>query len=185
LIFQLLNLFYDISEVIMKNNDILSAIKSRRSIRKYKSDDITAKTMDQILEAGRWAPSGLNNQPWKFCVIKDSNIKKNLATLTVYGRIVRQCNACIAVFYDLPRGYDRDKDVMAIGACVQNMLLASRSLGIGSVWLGEILNRKKEVNLLLGVGDKCELMAVIALGYPAESPKSSRRAMKSFILKKI
>ncbi|MDM7974276.1 MAG: nitroreductase family protein [candidate division Zixibacteria bacterium] len=169
----------------MKITDTLSLIKSRRSIRKYREDDIPSKTMERIMEAGRWAPSGLNNQPWKFCVIKDSDIKKKLSVLTAYGRIVRQCRVCIAVFYDLPRGYDRDKDAMAIGACVQNMLLASVSLGIGSVWLGEILNRKKEVNALLDIDDSCELMAVIALGYPAESPKSSRRTLKSFILKKI
>lgn len=167
----------------MQKNGILSVIRLRRSIRKYKDNNIPPKAIGQILEAGRWAPSGLNNQPWKFQVIGDSDMKKNLAALTAYGRIVRQCNVCIAVFYDLSRGYNRDKDAMAIGACVQNMLLASTSLGIGSVWLGEILNRKKEVNQLLGINDTCELMAVIALGYPAESPKSSRRALKSFILK--
>lgn len=102
----------------MKNNGILTLIKSRRSIRKYSEGDIPLKIIDQILDAGRWAPSGLNNQPWKFFVINDTDTKNNLAAFTAYGRILRQCNACIAVFYDLPRGYDRDKDAMAIGACV-------------------------------------------------------------------
>jgi nitroreductase len=167
----------------MTSNEILNAIKTRRSIRKYAKGDIPAGYIDDILEAGRWAPSGLNNQPWKFHLITDADIKKKMAGLTAYDRIVKQCNACIAVFYHLPDGYDRDKDAMAIGACVQNMLLAAASLGLGAVWLGEILKRKAEVNDLLGVDSSCELMAVIALGYPAESPRSSRKRLSSLIMK--
>lgn len=167
----------------MIENEILTAIKTRRSIRKYTQDDIPAQAIETILEAGRWAPSGLNNQPWRFCVISDSAIRNTMATLTAYGRIVKQCSACIAVFYHLPDGYDRDKDAMAIGACVQNMLLAAASLGLGAVWLGEILKRKSEVNGLIGLDADCELMAVIALGYPDESPRSSRKKLSSLIVK--
>jgi nitroreductase len=169
----------------MRTNKILSAIKNRRSIRKYTNDDIPDKAIETMLEAGRWAPSGLNNQPWKFIIIKARDVKQRLSALTESGRIVQRCNACIAVFYFLPGGYNRDKDLLAIGACVQNMLLAAESLGIGTVWLGEILNRKTEVNKLLGVGGDCELMAVVALGYPAQSPKSSRKKLSNLVMKKI
>jgi nitroreductase len=72
------------------------------------------------------------------------------------------------VFYNIPEGYNRDMDLLAFGACVQNMLLPAHSIGIGTVWLGEILNRKSEINTLLEITDNYELMAVIALGYPAE-----------------
>ena len=167
----------------MKTNEIISAIQKRRSIRKYKGDDIPDEIIETILEAGRWAPSGQNNQPWKFVLIKDREFRKRLSKLTTSGRIIRESNTCIAVFYDLAEGYNRDKDILGIGACVQNMLLAAHSLAVGSVWLGEILNRKNEVNELLEIGQKYELMAVIALGYPAESPHSSRRERGSFVLK--
>jgi nitroreductase len=156
-------------------NEIVSTIKNRRSVRKYTGDEIPEQAISLILEAGRWAPSGLNNQPWKFAVIKNGELKDGLSGFTSYGGIITKCNACIAVFYDTLEGYNRDKDVMSIGACIQNMLLAASSLGIGSVWLGEILNRKSEVNSLLGIDPRYELMAVIALGYPDESPKSSRK----------
>jgi nitroreductase len=169
----------------MVTNQILTAIKNRRSIRKYTKDDVPNEAIDTVLEAGRWAPSGLNNQPWKFAIIKDKDIKQKLSVLTESGRIVKECNACIAVFYSLPEGYNRDKDILAIGACVQSMLLSAHSLGIGTVWLGEILNRKSDVNKLLKVGDDCELMAVIALGYPAQSPKSSRKKLAKLIIKNL
>ena len=159
----------------MEDNEVLAAIRQRRSIRKYTGETIDAESMNLILEAGRWAPSGLNNQPWRFMVIEPRPLREALAALTKYGRIVRDSAACIAVFYHLPDGYDRDKDAMAIGACVQNMLLAAHALGLGAVWLGEILNRKDEVSRVLGTAVDLELMALIALGMPAETPRSSRR----------
>jgi nitroreductase len=166
----------------MKQNEILSAIRNRRSVRAYKDNGIPEEIIGAILEAGRWAPSGLNNQPWKFAVIRKPALKDQLAGLTSYGSIIRGCNVCIVVFYNIAEGYHRDKDLMAIGACVQNMLLAAHSMDIGSVWLGEILNRKTDVSALLGIEDGMELMAVVALGYPAEKPRSSRKPSRSLIL---
>ncbi len=167
----------------METNKIIEAILSRRSIRKYTKDIITGDIIESIIEAGRWAPSGLNNQPWSFVTIQNINLKKRLSDFTTYGRIIRECNVCICVFYNIPEGYNRDKDIMSIGACIQNMLLAAFSMGIGSVWLGEILNRKTEVNDLLDIGPDYELMAVIAMGYPDQSPRSSRKKRASLILK--
>ena len=166
----------------MEDNPVLSTIIKRRSIRKYKAKHIDDALVATILEAGRWAPSGLNNQPWKFIVIKDEAVKKKLAECTKYSGIVLECDTAVAVFYSLPDGYNRDKDVMSIGACIQNMLLTAESLGIGSVWLGEILNKKKDVNEILNVNDKNELMAVIAFGYPDENPQVTRRNLVSMML---
>ena len=71
--------------------------------------------------------------------------------------------------------YHEVKDHQAIGACLQNMLLAAHSLGLGAVWLGEILKSEKEVRNLLGLPEKLELMAVIALGWPKHRNQKSRR----------
>ena len=80
--------------------------------------------------------------------------------------------------------YDRDKDIMAIGACIQNMLLQAYCLGIGSCWLGEILNKKNEVREALRVKSDYELMAVISFGYAKkQSGKGSRKKIQGFILK--
>lgn len=153
----------------------LDVIKTRRSIRKFKTEEIEDSTIEKIIEMGTWAPSGLNNQPWRFVIVKGKETKEKLAQQTKYSRIIENAPACIAVFLDNDQSYDRVKDIQAIGACLQNMLLAIHSMGLGGVWLGEILKKRKEVEKLLGVPESCELMAVIALGRPAEAKNEGRR----------
>jgi len=154
-------------------------------MRRYTGEPLSDQEINSIIEAGTWAPSGLNNQPWRFCVIYSRDVRDSLSSLTAYHRIVKECAVCIAVYYNVPSGYNRDKDLMGIGACIQNMLLAAHSLGIGSVWLGEILNKKNEVSAILGIDDDNELAAVIALGRPGETARGKRRPPEEYILKKF
>ena len=147
--------------------DIFELIKTRRSIREFSDRPVPDEITSNIIEAGMWAPSGLNNQPWKFAVIKDGDLKAKISGLTRYSKTVSGSNALIAVFLDHPSGYDRTKDTLAVGACVQNMLLYIHSVGLGAVWLGEILKNKDKVLQLVGGPGDLELMAIIALGYPA------------------
>jgi nitroreductase len=73
--------------------------------------------------------------------------------------------------------YHELKDHQAIGACLQNMLLAAHSLGLGAVWLGEILKNSDRVRDLLGLSKDLELMAVLALGHPAHKNQTSTRKL--------
>ncbi len=147
--------------------DTFELIKTRRSIRKFTSEPVADEIISRIIEAGMWAPSGLNNQPWKFAVIKDRGLKTSISHLTRYSQIVLKANALIAVFLDHSESYDRTKDTQAIGAVMQNMLLYIHSIGLGAVWLGEILKNSDKVRDLLGGPEDLELMAVAALGHPA------------------
>lgn len=168
------------------NNSILEAIYTRRSVRSFTSDKLEDEALLEIIKAGSFAPSGLNNQPWRFIIIKDEEIKKNISALTHYSKIVLNGKALIAVMLDTEAVYNREKDIQAIGACIQNMLLAIHSLGLGGVWLGEILNRKDKFNALVGIENRYELMAVIALGKRSGSKLSfSRKNIDELILKKI
>ena len=136
-----------------------------------------------ILEAGRWAPSGLNNQPWKFAVIEDRGLNEEISRLTHYARVVKGAQVLIAVFLDNSEGYHRTKDVQAIGACIQNMLLETHSQGLGAVWLGEIIKSDKQIRDVLGLTSDLELMAVLAIGYPAENPgHGARKEIKNLII---
>jgi nitroreductase len=148
---------------------MLEEIRTRRSTRKFTSDKIDDDTLNQILEMGTWAPSGLNNQPWKFVVIRDQQLREELSTQTRYSRIIKSAPVCIAVLLDHSESYDRVKDIQGIGACIQNMLLTIHHLNLGGVWLGEILKNKESVRKILEFPESCELMAVVALGHPAET----------------
>ncbi len=154
-------------------NPIIEAIQGRRSVRQFKKEPVPDEVLNRIMESGLWAPSGKNNQPWKFAVIRDSTLKGDLSSFTHYGSVIQDAPACIAVFLDHSRVYDRTKDVQAVGASIQNMLLTIHAIGLGGVWLGEILKNKERVGELLGAGEDLELMAVVALGHP------SGRALRS------
>jgi nitroreductase len=155
--------------------NIIDIIKSRRSIRKFTSEPVSEELVETILEAGRWAPSGLNNQPWRFAVIRDAGLRQAISELTRYSKVVMAAQVLIAVFLDSEKSYHREKDIQAVGACLQNMLLEAHSLGLGTVWLGEIIRSNEQIKAILGLTSELDLMAVVALGHPDERPKSVKR----------
>ena len=162
---------------------MLETIKTRRSIRKYTAEPVDNAIIDQIIEMGTWAPSGLNNQPWKFVVVTDRDILDKIAEQTHYSKIIKGAPVCIAVFLDQDQGYDRVKDILSVGACVENMMLTMHALGLGGVWLGEILKNRKNVEQILEVPENCELMAVVACGHPDEKKgMGTRKPLSEVIL---
>ena len=166
--------------------DIIDIIKTRRSVREFEGKVVEDNVLEGVLDAGRWAPSGLNNQPWRFVVVRDEKVKNSVSQCTKYSRIVCGSNVLIAVFLDNDASYDRTKDILGVGACIQNMLLCIHSVGLGACWLGEILNQKEEVNKLFDISSDCELMAVIAVGYPEKKNRTStRHELNKLIIKKF
>jgi len=167
--------------------DLLEGIYSRRSIRSYSGQPVDRALLLEMVRAGTWAPSGLNNQPWRFVIIQDAGWRRRLAQFTHYGQIIEAASACIAVFIDREAMYHEIKDYQAIGACVQNMLLAAHALGLGAVWLGEILKSSAEVRTLLALPENFELMAVVAVGYPEAQNQqvSHRREVAEVLLKEF
>jgi nitroreductase len=162
--------------------DLFEGIYTRRSIRQYTDKPVAREQLIEVIKAGTWAPSGRNNQPWRFVLVQSSEARKELAKHTKYHTIIEQAGACIAVFADKSAMYSEVKDHQALGACLQNMLLAAHALGLGAVWLGEILKKADEVRKLLGLSGDMELMAVVALGHPLSRKHSSERKDVSEVL---
>lgn len=163
--------------------DILEIIKTRRSVRDYGTEIPDKGLIDQIIEAARWAPSGLNNQPWKLMIVQNEELRAGLAGFTRYGQLVRSAPVSIAVCLDRGQSYHREKDIMAIGAAIQNMLLAAHARGLGACWLGEILARKQEVARYLGFPDECELMALVVVGFPGgEGGPGERKPVPEIVI---
>lgn len=164
--------------------ELMEAVATRSSVRTYTDEEISDTRLGHILEAGRLAPSGLNNQPWRFVVIRDAGMIEKMAGLTKYGAVVARAKLLVAVFIDNAAGYHRDKDMHGIGACVQNMWLAAHSLGVGMCWVGEILSRRDEVEQALGVSENHELMALLCFGRPApdQPAKKDRKPLEELII---
>jgi nitroreductase len=155
--------------------DVVTAIRNRRSVRHFQESSIDRKKVLEALEAASWAPSGLNNQPWRFALIWDQTLKNELAGLTRYSTVLQNASVLIPVFLDKERSYDHVKDCQAIGACIQNLLLTVYAQGLGAVWVGEILKNGERVLKILELPERLELMAVVAIGDPAHSNQSSHR----------
>ena len=106
-----------------------------------------------------------------------------MTPFTKYSTIVKAANKLILVFLDNNHTYNRKKDLMAVGAAIQNILLTAHSLGLGSCWLGEILNQEDKIKRKLKLTSNLELAAVIALGKPKGVSKSpGRKKLKELIV---
>jgi nitroreductase len=147
---------------------------------------VSSEALQKIVSAGIWAPSGLNNQPWRFILVRDRQTNERLARLTHYSHIVLGAPALIVVFLDREAMYNEVKDHQAAGACIQNMLLTAEEIGLGAVWLGQILQNSDDVNEVFSLDDTHELMAVLAIGHPQHrNQKSQRKPLADFILQEI
>ena len=155
--------------------DTIEAIKTRRSVRGFTNEPVRDEAVGEILEAGRWAPSGLNNQAWRFIVVRNIDTKMAFSKLTDYGPTIINAPVIIVIFLDIEHMYHYVKDVQSIGACIQNMLLAIHSMGLGAVWLGEILKNKELANKIIAAPEPFELMAVLALGHSLTKSRFSER----------
>ena len=166
------------------DNPVFKALFERRSIRKFTDEPVSKEDITAILKAGQWAPSGLNNQPWRFMVImKDDLRREALAECTKYAHIVRASAVCIAIVLDKGAMYSEIKDHQGAGACIQNMLLAIHALGLGGVWIGQIINDQAASLGALGLDENdYELQAVIALGHPDQKGSSNRKPLSELLL---
>ena len=157
---------------------MLNSIVSRISVRVYAKQPIEQGRLDCILQSALLAPSAKNCQPWRFVVVQqDKALIQSIADLMQHSKFVGNADCLVCVFLDKANGFDYVKDCQSIGACIENMLLMATSLGIGSCWIGEILDKQADVKELLQVdGERYDLMAIISLGYPLRN--SSTRATR-------
>ena len=145
--------------------DIFDCIITRKSVRAYEQEKIPEEIVHKILCSAIYAPSGKNGQPWKFQMVSDKTLIKNLAERSIYNKWMSDAEYVIVVFLDTTKSYNWMKDVQSCGAAIQNMLLTACSLEVGSCWIGEVVDYTQEVKNILGVlNDNLELMGMVTLG---------------------
>ena len=144
---------------------IFEGVVSRRSVRLYNFKPIETESLNRIIQAAIWAPSGKNGQPWKFKIISDKNIIEEISKLSVNSRWIKTAPCLIVVYLDKMCSYNYVKDVQSCGAAIQNMLLTAHDMNIDGCWIGEFLEKADAINELLRTGDCLELMAVVSFGY--------------------
>ncbi len=152
----------------------LETIFKRHSVRRYQSEGIPQEDLKQILEAGRQAPSAANRQPWHFVVVGDPEQKEAVAQ-ACNGQSWMADAAYILVAVGLPKVSEKWYPV-DVAIALQNMVLAARSLGYGTCWIGAF--SEQAVKEVCDIPDEATVVACTPLGVPAVSP--SARERKSF-----
>lgn len=151
--------------------DILEAIRTRRSIRRYKHAVIPKDDLETIVDAGRLAATGSNRQPWDFIVVTETSM---IGKFKVSGAWIQESSAVIVVVMD-PRSRWWVEDG---AAAIENMLLASTALGYGSCWVeGDALPHEEMIKSLLGIPADRRVMALVPVGVPAETPQPKKKPL--------
>jgi len=167
--------------------EVLEAIKTRRSIRRYKTTPVDDKTLEQVLEAARWAPSWANTQCWSFVVVRNSNIKDELAsTLSAVNPAtdaIRIAPVVIVACAKLKKsGCSRREPVtdkgdswymFDVALAMQNLTLAAHSLGLGTVHVGAF--NAEKVASILEVSEGFCVVEMTPLGYPDQESRLTPR----------
>jgi nitroreductase len=185
-------------------NAVIETIMKRRSVRLYESKPIPRELLQAIIDAGNAAPTGGNAQSWRFVVVENKAFKNTLLSLAMpqykkwmekaskeLSEMRKEIDAAVSdpIYYDAPAvvfvlgsGMTGDFDTPMV---CENMMLAARSLGIGSCWVyfGQLPLNDQEVrnNLEMQEGEK--IYGPILLGYPKggdfpPSPKKKKPLIK-------
>ncbi len=157
--------------------EAIEAILTRRSIRKYTSDLITDEQLHKLLDAAMNAPSSSNGQPWHFVVIDDRRMLDEIPKFHPYSGMLKESPVAVVVCGDTKLERSKGVWVQDCSAATENILLAARALGLGSVWLGvfPIEERMSGVRKLLNLPDNVIPLNIIALGHPGESKPPANR----------
>ncbi len=145
------------------------AIRARRNVRRYEDRPIAREDLDRILDAGRRAPSSMNDQAWDFVLVTERERLRELSRVWRYAEHVASSAAMIALV--LPATRDRDeRDIrwFDLGQAAMAMMLAAADLGIGCSHAA--VGDQALARALLGLPPDRECAMLLALGYPADRP---------------
>lgn len=157
--------------------EILEAILTRRSIRKFKDTPVPTELVEKILQAGMIAPSAGNQQPWQFIVIQDRQIMEQIPKICPYAEMIKQSPVAILVCGDLSLERLKGYWVQDVSAATENILLAAHGLGLGAVWTGvyPVQERVSGLRAMFKAPEHIVPFALIPIGYPNQQLDPANR----------
>jgi nitroreductase len=158
--------------------NIYEAINKRQSIRKYKPDAINEDTLNRLLETMQKAPSGKNGQPWRFIVVTDATLRKDLILPCRNQSFIADAPVIIIGCAVEEESYQKQGAYMKswpldLAVAFTHLMLAAAVEGLGTCWIGAF--NETEVKQALKIPDKFRVVGLTPLGYPAETPAVKSR----------
>jgi nitroreductase len=163
--------------------DLFEAIQKRHSVRRYADRPVEEEKLIKVLEAARLAPSAKNRQAWKFIVIRDPDLRRQMIDAARGQRFVGQAPVIIACCgldpaYHMTCG--QQADLIDTAIAIEHMALMATSLGLGTCWIGAFY--QDQVKRLLHIPDPVHVVELMTLGYPAGSEfKTSRKSLNEIV----
>lgn len=180
--------------------DLITALRTRRSIRRYLDRPVPPDQINHLLDAATRAPSSHNSQPWRFAVITTSDVKAQLADrmgerlradrLRAADRIElidrdvarsreRITSAPVVIIacavFDGDDPHERLMTIQSVATSIQNLLLAAHDAGLGACWMAAPLYCPDVIREMLQLPDDWDAQALITIGYPADAGKQRER----------
>ncbi len=154
--------------------ELKEALLQRRSVRAYLDEPLTEKQIEELVEAARWAPTGANLQPWKFIIVQDKGVKKEIGKYARFYFIkshhVSEAPVLIVCLADTKKS---SFALIDVAMAAQNIMLRAIDLGLGSCFVGAFDERKiKEV---LKIPANFKVVGLITVGKMAEKPTTPPR----------
>jgi nitroreductase len=158
--------------------DVLDAIKTRKSARKYLSKTVEKEKLTAVLEAGRLAPSAGNRQEWRFVVVSDGETRRKIAEAANNQTFVGEAPVVIAACAETDGHVMRCGQPcypMDVAIALDHMTLAAVELGLGTCWIGAF--DESRVKRILGIPAEVRVVALMPLGYPSDASVAEKKRL--------
>jgi nitroreductase len=165
--------------------EFCEAVQKRLSVRSYKPDPVPDDILNRILEAGRLAPSAKNIQPWKFIIIRDSEVKKALVPACRGQAFIAEAPIVICACALTEQAWKGmggywTAEAVDVTIAIEHMMLAAAAEGLGTCWIGAYV--EADVRKVLAIPEGVKPIALTPLGYPARESKPRPRKPLSEIV---
>ena len=149
---------------------VYDAVRTRLTVREFKSDPVPDDVVQKMLSAAWWAPSSRNLQPWHFIVIRELETLRQIGSIASSGRFVADAPLAIAIAMD-----NADRPDLDAGRALQQMELVAWAEGLGTCFVGlRVAEQNRRIKRLLGIPEHFELVTVLPFGYRADEARGSR-----------
>ena len=158
--------------------DVYEAIRTRTSVREYRSDTVPQEVLDRLFDAMRLAPSGKNLQPWRFVTVTDQDTRRRLVDACRGQKSVGQAPVVLvgcgweSRAYSQMGGYWNGLPV-DVAIAMEHLMLAAAAEGLGTCWIGAF--DESAVKKVLGIPRDVKVIALTPIGYPAKKRKHRPR----------
>jgi len=168
----------------MEQSDYPAArvIRERRTIKKFKQEPVPEELLTELLTLASWAPNHGMREPWRFIMFQGEGRRRLVRAMTELAKKPKDPSALLAVpvfiavvIQPNENRHDREEDMLAAGALVQNFQLAAWERGIGVKWTTGLYIDLPEFGECIGVDRQEKIIGILQVGYPAEIPAERAR----------